>query len=183
MGASQTCDSPLCYVPTVDHTTVRIILEGVISSPANVNFPELDEAIRWVEDRGTIRQLDRGTDRGVYSSQFESAAVEMRVLRRLLVRGWFAGTTESAERVMRLLGREISLRGTPSPAPAPVMESSTGANRRERGPNKLPRTTPRTKAIRELFFRYAISVLGLLSFAALLALIAWWFITTPTPPP
>jgi hypothetical protein len=49
----------------VDHATVRNMLEKVISSPANINLPEFDEAIRWVERRGTIRQLDRGTDRDV----------------------------------------------------------------------------------------------------------------------
>ena len=57
----------------------------------------------------------------------------MRLLRRLLVRVWFAGTTDSAQRVLRLFGREICLRGTPSPAPAPVVESCTGTKRRERG--------------------------------------------------
>jgi hypothetical protein len=46
--------SPLCYVPAMNHGTVRIILEKVISSPANVNLSNFDEAIRWVEGRGTI---------------------------------------------------------------------------------------------------------------------------------
>jgi hypothetical protein len=166
----------------MNHGTVRIILEKVISSPANVNLADFDEAIRW-EGRGTIRQLDRGTDRGLYSSQFRAAAVEMRVLRRLLARCWFRGTTESAQRVLRLLGREISLNRLersreisltriPSSAPAPVIESSPGTDRWERGWNKLQQTTL-------LFFRYVISILGLLSFAALFALVAWWFITTP----
>jgi hypothetical protein len=95
----------------MDYGTVRIILEKATSSPANVELPELDEAIRWVEERATIRRLDRGTDRDVYSSQFEAAAVEMRVLRQLLAHGWFAGTVKSAHRVLTLLGREISLRG------------------------------------------------------------------------
>jgi len=95
----------------VDHATVRKILEKVISSPASINLPEFDEAIRWVERRGTTRQLDRGTDRDVYSSQFEAAAVEMRVLRQLLAHGWFSATAESANRVLALLGREISLSG------------------------------------------------------------------------
>jgi hypothetical protein len=95
----------------VDHATVRKILEKVISSPASINLPEFDEAIRWVERRGTTRQLDRGTDRDVYSSQFEAAAVEMRVLRQLLAHGWFSTTAESANRLLTLLGREISLPG------------------------------------------------------------------------
>jgi hypothetical protein len=135
----------------MNHGTVRIILEKVISSPANVNLADFDEAIRW-EGRGTIRQLDRGTDRGLYSSQFRAAAVEMRVLRRLLARCWFRGTTESAQLVLRLLGREISLNRlersreisltrTPSSAPAPVIESSPGTDRWERGWNKLQQTT------------------------------------------
>ena len=166
----------------MDHTTVRIILEKVISSPANVNLAEFDEAIQWVENRGAIRQLDRGTDRDVYSSQFEAAAFEMRVLRRLLARGWFNGTTESAQRVLRLLGLEISFHGTPSPAPAPVLESSAGTNRREGSRTNLRQTTPHTKAIIKLVFRYTISILGLLLFAGLLALISWWFITTPPQP-
>jgi hypothetical protein len=34
-----------------------------------------------------------------------------------------------------------------------------------------------------LFFRYAISIIGLLLFAALLALVARWLMTTPTPSP
>jgi hypothetical protein len=102
---------PSCYVPAVDHATVRKILEKVTSSPASINLPEFDEAIRWVERRGSTRQLDRGTDRDVYSSQFEAAAVEMRVLRQLLAHGWFSATAESAHRVLTLLGREISLPG------------------------------------------------------------------------
>jgi hypothetical protein len=178
----------------VDHTKVRIILEKVISSPANVILPEFDEAIRWVESLGTIRQLDRGTDRDVYSSQFEAAAVEMRVLRQLLAHGWFAGTTDSALRVLRLLGREvslprmessreISLRRAPSPAPAPVIESSTGMARWERGRNNRWQTTPRREPILKLFFLFVISFIRLLLFAGLFALIAWWFITTLTPPP
>ena len=74
----------LCYVPAMNYGAVRIILEKVISSPTEVELPELDEAIRWVEDRGTIRRLDRGADRDVRSQQFDAAAVEMRVLRRQL---------------------------------------------------------------------------------------------------
>jgi hypothetical protein len=104
----------------------------------------------------------------------------MRVLRRLLARCWFAGTTESAQRVLRLLGREIplprfersreiSLNRTPSSAPAPVLESSTGTDRWERGRNKLRQTTPRRRPILKLFFRYAISIVGLLWFATFLA--------------
>jgi hypothetical protein len=46
----------------MNHETVRIILEKVISSPANVNLAGFDEAIRWVEGRGTNEQLDMGTD-------------------------------------------------------------------------------------------------------------------------
>ena len=59
----------------MDYGTVRVILKGAISSPAEVDLPALDEAIRWVEDRGTIRRLDRGADQNAYSSQFEAAAV------------------------------------------------------------------------------------------------------------
>jgi hypothetical protein len=165
----------------MDHAMVRIILEKVISWRAIVSLAEFDEAIQWVEARGTFRQIDRRTHRDEYSSQFEAAAVEMRVLRRLLARGWFAGTTESAQRVLRLLGREISLRGTPSPAPAPVMESSE-TNRWERGRTNLRQTTPHTKVIIELFFRYVISILGFAVVCALLVLVARWFITTPPPP-
>lgn len=166
----------------IDHTTVRIILEKVISSPANVNLAEFDEAIQWVENRGAIRQLDRGTDRDVYGSQFEAAAVQMRVLRRLLARGWFNGATESAQRLLRLLGREVSLSGTLSPAPAPVIGSSTETDRWESGRTNLRQTTPHTKAVIKRVSRYTISILGFLLFAGLLALISWWFITTPPQP-
>ena len=83
---------------------VRGILKGAVSSPAEVDLPTLDEAIRWVEDKGTIRRLDRGADQNAYSSQFEVAAVEMRVLRRLLAHSEFIGATESAQRVLTLLG-------------------------------------------------------------------------------
>jgi len=119
-----------------------------------------------------VRLLARGTDRGVYSSQFMAATVEMRVLRRLLARRWFAGTTESGQRVLTLLGREISLLD---------MASSKGLDLWERGLNKLRQTPPQTQAIIKLSFHYVISILGLLSFAGLLALIAWWFITPPPP--
>jgi hypothetical protein len=153
------------------HGTVRIILEKVISSPANVNLPDFDEAIRWVESRNTFRPLDRSTDRGVYTSQFVAAAVEMRVLRQLLAHGWFRGTTESAERVLRLLG-QISLLD---------LVSSKGLDLWGRSLNKLRQTPPQTQEIINLSFRYVISILGLLSFAGLLALIAWWFITTAPP--
>ena len=88
----------------MNYGMVRIILEKAISSPAQVDLPELDEAIQWVEEKGTIRRLDRGADRNVYSSQFEAAAVEMRVLRRLLTRSEFASATESAQRALTLLG-------------------------------------------------------------------------------
>jgi hypothetical protein len=86
----------------MNYSTVRIILEKVISSP-NVDMAELDEAIRWVEDRGTIQRLDRGADPNAYSSRFEAAAVEMRVLGRLLARGDFLKAAESAQRGLTLL--------------------------------------------------------------------------------
>ena len=88
----------------MNYGAVKIILEEVISSPAEVELPEIDEAIRWVEDRGTVRRLERGADRDTYSQQFDAAAVEMRVLRRHLTRSEFAGATESAQRVLKLLG-------------------------------------------------------------------------------
>ena len=89
----------------MDYGTVGIILERAISSPAEVNLLELDDAIQWVEDRGTIRRLDRGADPNVYSPQFEAAAVEMRVLLRQLVSRQYAGATASAKRVLTLLTR------------------------------------------------------------------------------
>jgi hypothetical protein len=155
----------------MNHRTVKIILEKVLSSPANVSLPDFDEAIRWVEGRGTILLLDRGTHRGLYTSQFVAAAVEMRMLRQLLAHGWFRGTTESAQRVLGLLG-QISLLD---------MVSSKGIDLWERGLNKLRQTPPQTQAIIKLSFRYVISILALLSFAGLLALITWWFIATPPP--
>ena len=88
----------------MDYGMVRTILKGAISSPAEVDLPTLDEAIRWVEDKGTIRRLDGGADRDVYSQQFAAAAFEMRVLRRLLAHGEFIGATESARRVLKQLG-------------------------------------------------------------------------------
>jgi hypothetical protein len=88
----------------MNYGAVKIILEKAISSPVEVELAELDEAIRWVEDRGTIRRLDRGADRDLYSSQFDAAAVEMRVLRRQLTSGEYAGATVSAQRVLTLLG-------------------------------------------------------------------------------
>ena len=193
---------PSCYVPAVDHATVRKILENVISSPASINLPEFDEAIRWVERRGSTRQLDRGTDRDVYSSQFEAAAVEMRVLRQLLAHGWFSATAESAHRVLTLLGREISLPGMDrreisprgpenreifprSPASREIsprgMETSIGTNRSEGGRTNLRQTTARREPILKLFFRFVISFTGLLLFAASLALVAWWVMTPPPP--
>jgi hypothetical protein len=87
----------------MDYGTVRTILEKAVSSPAEVDLPKLDEAIQWVEDRGTIRRLDRGADRNVYSPQFEAVAVEMRVLRRLFANGQMAGVKTSAQRVLTLL--------------------------------------------------------------------------------
>jgi hypothetical protein len=87
----------------MDYGTVRIILEKAISSAAEVNLLELDDALQWVEDRGTIRRLDRGADRNVYSPQFEAAAVEMRVVRRQLISHQYAGATASAKRVLTLL--------------------------------------------------------------------------------
>jgi hypothetical protein len=101
-----------------------------------------------------------------------AAAVEMRVLRQLLARRWFNGTTESAQHVLRLLGRKISLHD---------IVRSKGIELWERGLNKLRQTPPQTQAIIKLSFRYVISILGLLSFAGLLALLSWWFITTPPP--
>jgi hypothetical protein len=92
----------------------------------------------------------------------------MRVLRQLLAHGWFRGITESAQRVLGLVG-QISLLD---------MVSSKGIDLWERGLNKLRQTPPQTQAIIKLSFRYVISILGLLSFAGLLVLIAWWFITT-----
>ena len=47
----------------MNYGAVKIILEKAISSPAEVELTELDEAIRWVEDKGTVRRLDRGADR------------------------------------------------------------------------------------------------------------------------
>jgi hypothetical protein len=87
----------------IDYGTVRVIVNGAISSPAEVDLSVLDEAIRWVQDRGSVRRLDRGADANVYSSQFEVAAAEMRVLRRLLAHSEFIGATESAKRVLTLL--------------------------------------------------------------------------------
>ena len=80
----------------MNYGAVRIILEKAISSPAELNLPELDEAIRWVEDRGT--------DQKVYSSQFEAAAVEMRLARRRLANGEFKQAAEAAQRVLTLIG-------------------------------------------------------------------------------
>jgi hypothetical protein len=88
----------------MDYGAVKTILEKAISLPAEVDLAALDEVIRWVEDRGTIRRLDRGADRDLYSSQFDAAAVEMRVLRRQLAGGEYAGATASAQRVLTLLG-------------------------------------------------------------------------------
>jgi hypothetical protein len=88
----------------MDYGTVRSILNGAISSPAGVDVPAFDEAIRWVEDKGTIRRLDRGAGQNAHRSQFEAAAVEMRLLRRLLAHSEFIGATESARRVLKLLG-------------------------------------------------------------------------------
>jgi hypothetical protein len=88
----------------MNYGTVKTILEKAISSPVEVELAELDEAIRWVEDKGTVRRLDKGADRDVYSQQFDAAAVEMRVLRRQLAGGEYAGATASAKRVLTLLG-------------------------------------------------------------------------------
>ena len=71
----------------MNYGAVKIILEKAISSPAEVELTELDGAIRWVEDRGTVRRLDKGADRDMYSQQFDAAAVEMRVLRQQLTAG------------------------------------------------------------------------------------------------
>ena len=153
----------------MDYGTVRIILEQAISSPAEVDLPKLDEAIRWVEDSGSIRRLDRAANRDLYSPHFEAAAVEMRVLRQLLAHGWFAGTAESAQSVLRLLGLESSLPDMESSGGTPGMEGSTGINQWERGREDLWRATPRREPILKLFFSYAISIVGLLLFAAFLA--------------
>jgi hypothetical protein len=96
-------DSTFVLRSGMDYGTVRIILEKAVSSPAEVDLPKLDEAIQWVADRGTIRRLERGADRNVYSPQFEAAAVEMRVLRRLFANGQLAGVKTSAQRVLTLL--------------------------------------------------------------------------------
>jgi hypothetical protein len=88
----------------MDYRTVRVILNGALSSPAEVDLAALDEAIRWVEEKRSIRRIDRGVDPNAYSLQFEVAAVEMRELRRLLTHGEFIGATESAQRVLKLLG-------------------------------------------------------------------------------
>jgi hypothetical protein len=88
----------------MNYGTVKIILEKTISSPAKVELTEVDEAIRWVEDRGTVRWLVREAERDAYSQQFNAAAVEMRVLRWQLDRGQFDGATASAQRVLTLIG-------------------------------------------------------------------------------
>jgi hypothetical protein len=87
----------------MNYGAVKIILEKAISSPAEVELTELDGAIRWVEDRGTVRRLGREADRDAYSQQFDAAAVEMRLLRRQLDSGQYAGATASAQRVLTLL--------------------------------------------------------------------------------
>jgi hypothetical protein len=87
----------------MNYGAVKIVLEKAISSPPEIELTELDEAIRWVEDRGTIQRLDRGADRDVYSQQFDAAAVEMRVLRRQLTSGEYANAAASAQRVLTLL--------------------------------------------------------------------------------
>ena len=87
----------------MDYGTVRVIVNGAISSPAEVDLSALDEAIRWVQDRGSVRRLDRGADANVYSSQFEAAAAEMRVLRRQVTSGQYAAAATSAQRVLTLL--------------------------------------------------------------------------------
>ena len=153
----------------MDYRTVTILLEQAISSPAEVDLPKLDEAIRWVENSGTIRRLDRGANRNLYRPHSEAAAVEMRVLRQLLAHGWFAGTAESAQSVLRLLGLESSLPDMESSGETPGMESSTETNQWERGRETLWRATPRREPILKLFFSYAISIVGLLLFAAFLA--------------
>lgn len=153
----------------MDYGTVSIILEQAICSPAEVDLPKLDEAIRWVEDSGSIRRLDRGANRNLYSRHFEAAAVEMRVLRQLLAHGWFTGTGESARSVLRLLGLESSLPDMESSGEMPGMEGSTRTNQWERGREDPWRATPRREPILKLFFSYAISIVGLLLFAAFLA--------------
>ena len=88
----------------MDYGMVRTILKGAISSPAEVHLPTLDEAIQLVEDKGTTRRLDKGADPNASSLQCEAAALEMRVLRRLLAHREFISATESAQRVLKLLG-------------------------------------------------------------------------------
>jgi hypothetical protein len=78
-------ESPLMLCSAMDYGMVRTILSGAVSSPAEVDLPTLDQAIRWVE-------------------QCEDAAVEMHVLRRLLAHREFISATESAQRVLKLLG-------------------------------------------------------------------------------
>lgn len=59
--------------------------------------------------------------------------------------------------------------------PEPTAGNAAGAT--------LWESIPHTQAILKLLFRYIVSILGLLSFAALLALVAWWFIATRMPFP
>ena len=155
----------------MDYGTVRIILEEAIFSPVEVDLPKLDEAIRWLEDSGTIRRLDRGANPNLYGPHFEAAAVEMKVLRQLLAHGWFAATAESAKSVLRLLGLESSLPGMESSHETPLlgMEGSMGTSQWERSRKNLRRSTPRRQSVLKLFFSYAISIVGLLLFAAFLA--------------
>lgn len=103
LAARQLADSFCVLCSAMNYGAVRIVLEKAVSSPAEVKLPELDEAIRWVEDKGTVKRLDRGAAQNVYSSQFEAAAAEMRVLRRQIAGGQYAGATASAQRVLTLL--------------------------------------------------------------------------------
>ena len=83
----------------------------------------------------------------------------------------FRSTVKSAHRVLTLLGREISLPGVENIREISLrgMESSTAISQWERSGNNRRQTTPRRPPILKLFFRYAISIVGLLWFAAFLA--------------
>jgi hypothetical protein len=61
------------------------------------------------------------------------------------------------------------------------METSIGTKRPEGGRTNLRQATPRREPILKLFFRFVISFIGLLLFAASLALVAWWVMNPPPP--
>lgn len=62
------------YISDFKRQEVKIILEKAISSPAEVELTELNEATRWVEDGGTVRRLHWGADRDSYSSQIRCSS-------------------------------------------------------------------------------------------------------------